>query len=351
MQHPDPTHFCCLLMWEHNCQEVRDLLGIGTCIGGLALPVWHVMPVFLDLKIAQDPSLPGLSTETLPITTTVTGCMSLTVSFFTVASWVLHGSFIFKAPMTFDILCIIPFSTAHFLNDKWPAWNPSLACHDHKDLRSASDAAETDRTFLSVGFRFFGVGPVASPLVSVWWGHLCWLACKCPHLGSSIRLSDMSKVVERVGPPSFSAKRNRLKNPLLISFHAIWGFFDFYKRLIADSCWFIQLQGRISYHEQIWFARWFNSKHFGPWLEVTIYSSKDHFQPERSQFEMSGGQFLLVSPFLARSLYISSPWIWDCSWFQSWLTPDLGSWRVHKSQPNTGSFPDVILKVRKTYSS
>jgi len=52
---------------------VRDLLGIGTCIGGLALPVWHVMPVFLDLKIAQDPSLPGLSTETLPITTTVTG--------------------------------------------------------------------------------------------------------------------------------------------------------------------------------------------------------------------------------------------------------------------------------------
>ena len=82
MQHPDSTHFCCLLMWEHNCQEVRDLLGIGTCIGGLALPVWHVMPVFLDLKIAQDPSLPGLSTETLPITTTVTGCMSLTVSFF-----------------------------------------------------------------------------------------------------------------------------------------------------------------------------------------------------------------------------------------------------------------------------
>ena len=57
------------------------MLGIGTCIGGLALPVWHVLPVFLDLKIAQDPSLPGLSTETLPITTTVTGCMSLTVSF------------------------------------------------------------------------------------------------------------------------------------------------------------------------------------------------------------------------------------------------------------------------------
>jgi len=51
-------------------EEVRDLLGIGTCIGALALPVWHVMPVFLDLKIAQDPSLPGLSTETLPITTT-----------------------------------------------------------------------------------------------------------------------------------------------------------------------------------------------------------------------------------------------------------------------------------------
>ena len=205
--------------------------------------------------------------------------------FFTMASWVLHGSFIFKAPMTFDILCIIPFSTPHFLNDKWPAWNPALACHDHKDLRSASDAAETDRTFLSVGFRFFGVGPVASPLVSVWWGHLCWLACKCPHLGSSIRLSDMSKVVERVGPPSFSADRNRLKNPLLISFHAIC---DFYKRLIADSCWFIQLQGRISYHEQIRSVLGWRSQFIHP--KITS-------NPERSQFEMSGGQFLLVSPF------------------------------------------------------
>ena len=51
-------------------EEVRDVLGIGTCICALALPVWHVMPLFLDLKIAQDPSLPGLSTETLPITTT-----------------------------------------------------------------------------------------------------------------------------------------------------------------------------------------------------------------------------------------------------------------------------------------
>ena len=174
--------------------------------------------------------------------------------------------------MTFDILCIIPFSTPHFLNDKWPAWNPTLACHDHKDLRSASDAAETDRTFLSVGFRFFGVGPVASPLVSVWWGHLCWLACECPHLGSSIRLSDMSKVVERVGPPSFSAKRSRLKNPLLISFHAIWGFLWF---LQTFDCWFVLIYS--TSRED--FLPWADT--VSPWLEVTIYSSKDHFQPRK----------------------------------------------------------------------
>lgn len=174
--------------------------------------------------------------------------------------------------MTFDILCIIPFSTPHFLNDKWPAWNPTLACHDHKDLRSASDAAETDRTFLSVGFRFFGVGPIASPSVSVWWGHLCWLACKCPHLGSSIRLSDMSKVVERVGPPSFSAKRNRLKNPLLISFHATWGFLWF---LQTFDCWFVLIHS-ISGED---FLPWADT--VGPWLEVRIYSSKDHFQPRK----------------------------------------------------------------------
>ena len=46
---------------------------IGAFItGAVALPAWHVLPVFLDLKIAADPALPGLTQDTLPIATTVT---------------------------------------------------------------------------------------------------------------------------------------------------------------------------------------------------------------------------------------------------------------------------------------
>ena len=37
-----------------------------------AVPAWHVLPIFIDLKIAADPALPGLTQDTLPIATTVT---------------------------------------------------------------------------------------------------------------------------------------------------------------------------------------------------------------------------------------------------------------------------------------
>eukprot|EP00435_Cladocopium_sp_Y103_P050269 s2757_g15.t1 len=44
---------------------------VGACIiGACALPAWHVLPIFLDLKIAADPGLPGLTQDTLPIATT-----------------------------------------------------------------------------------------------------------------------------------------------------------------------------------------------------------------------------------------------------------------------------------------
>jgi hypothetical protein len=51
-------------------QVQRDV--IGAWLTGIALPAWHVLPVFLDLKIAADPALPGLTQDTLPIATTVT---------------------------------------------------------------------------------------------------------------------------------------------------------------------------------------------------------------------------------------------------------------------------------------
>ena len=54
-------------------QVVRQVNFVGVYVlGALALPAWHVLPVFLDLKIAADPALPGLTHETLPIATTVT---------------------------------------------------------------------------------------------------------------------------------------------------------------------------------------------------------------------------------------------------------------------------------------
>ena len=47
-------------------------MGVGLGFGSLALPAWVILPIFIDNKIAQDPSLPGLTEETLTITTTDT---------------------------------------------------------------------------------------------------------------------------------------------------------------------------------------------------------------------------------------------------------------------------------------
>eukprot|EP00438_Fugacium_kawagutii_P004071 Skav216996 [mRNA] locus=scaffold4057:108244:110877:- [translate_table: standard] len=44
-------------------------MGNGIFLGSFLAP-WHVMPVFLDLKLAADPALPGLTQEVLPITST-----------------------------------------------------------------------------------------------------------------------------------------------------------------------------------------------------------------------------------------------------------------------------------------
>ena len=44
----------------------RDVVG-AYIIGALALPAWHVLPVFLDLKLALDPALPGLTDFSLAI--------------------------------------------------------------------------------------------------------------------------------------------------------------------------------------------------------------------------------------------------------------------------------------------
>eukprot|EP00435_Cladocopium_sp_Y103_P047516 s2757_g14.t1 len=52
-----------------------DVIG-AFLIGSVALPAWHVLPVFLDLKIAADPGLPGLTQDTLPISTTVAVLMA-----------------------------------------------------------------------------------------------------------------------------------------------------------------------------------------------------------------------------------------------------------------------------------
>jgi len=56
--------------WFMEEKIFRDLGGVGVFMASIALPGWHVLPVFLDLKLANDPALPGLTAETLPITTT-----------------------------------------------------------------------------------------------------------------------------------------------------------------------------------------------------------------------------------------------------------------------------------------
>ena len=48
-----------------------DVVG-AWIIGAVVLPTLHVLPVFLDLKIAADPALPALTQDTLPMAETVT---------------------------------------------------------------------------------------------------------------------------------------------------------------------------------------------------------------------------------------------------------------------------------------
>ena len=68
---------------ELDASQVRAYVGVGLGLGSLALPVWVLLPIFIDNKIAQDPNLPGLTEETLTITTTaifagwMVGCLCL----------------------------------------------------------------------------------------------------------------------------------------------------------------------------------------------------------------------------------------------------------------------------------
>ena len=48
----------------------RELVGLGIFAAAVGLPGWHVLPMFLNMKMAADPALPGLTEETLPIATT-----------------------------------------------------------------------------------------------------------------------------------------------------------------------------------------------------------------------------------------------------------------------------------------
>lgn len=49
--------------------QVRAFVGVGLCIHSLSA-AWILLPIFIDHKIAADPALPGLTEETLTITTT-----------------------------------------------------------------------------------------------------------------------------------------------------------------------------------------------------------------------------------------------------------------------------------------
>eukprot|EP00438_Fugacium_kawagutii_P010198 Skav234230 [mRNA] locus=scaffold1464:302418:303887:+ [translate_table: standard] len=54
---------------EVSVKQIQFFIGNGIFLGSF-LATWHVLPVFLDLKIAADEALPGLTAEVLPITTT-----------------------------------------------------------------------------------------------------------------------------------------------------------------------------------------------------------------------------------------------------------------------------------------
>ena len=289
------------------------------------------MPVFLDLKIAQDPTLPGLSTETLPITTTVTGwpcCLTGKFFFKQWASMTAYMRLWLEWHFVYHSECFNSTSDGSIFNPTWSLpWSQGFFWDRLRNC--CRNSFQTFQNLLDSDV--LGVGPVASPLVSNWRGHLCWLACKCSHLGSSTRLSDMSEVVERVRPSSETGNRH----PLLISFHAIWVFSMIFTNdwwLIRADSWKISGEDFLPWHIMVCQVIQFKALRSLGWRSQFIHPFGSQTQPRfRSQFEMSGGQFLLVSLFLARSLHISFPWIWDCSWFQAWLTPDLGSSRVHES--------------------
>ncbi|CAK9066879.1 unnamed protein product [Durusdinium trenchii] len=51
-------------------QTWRDFWGVGMLMGGATLPPLQTLPIFVDLKIANDAALPGLTEQTLPIAQT-----------------------------------------------------------------------------------------------------------------------------------------------------------------------------------------------------------------------------------------------------------------------------------------
>lgn len=53
----------------NKVRMLRDFLGIGVLLGSFQA-AWHILPVFLDLKIAADPSLPMLTESSLPVAKT-----------------------------------------------------------------------------------------------------------------------------------------------------------------------------------------------------------------------------------------------------------------------------------------
>lgn len=54
---------------KFSSEMLRTYVGVGICMGSFLAP-WHILPVFLDIKIAADPTLPGLTEQTLPLTMT-----------------------------------------------------------------------------------------------------------------------------------------------------------------------------------------------------------------------------------------------------------------------------------------
>ncbi|CAL1134691.1 unnamed protein product [Cladocopium goreaui] len=56
----------------HDAKLHRDVIGVATL--SIFLAPWHMLPVFTDIKMAEDPLLPGLTSSTLPITTTAIFC-------------------------------------------------------------------------------------------------------------------------------------------------------------------------------------------------------------------------------------------------------------------------------------